>query len=43
VPTISRFHGIDIEMYFNDHGSPHFHAFYADGAAKIGDRHAPSP
>jgi hypothetical protein len=35
VPTISRFHGIDIEMYFNDHGFPHFHAFHADGAAKI--------
>jgi hypothetical protein len=28
-------HGIEIEMYFNDHGFPHFHAKHADGTAKI--------
>jgi hypothetical protein len=26
VPTISRFHGIVIRMYFKDHSPPHFHA-----------------
>jgi hypothetical protein len=26
VPTISRFFGISIAMYFDDHGFPHFHA-----------------
>ncbi len=35
MPTISRFYGIDIEMYFNDHGFPHFHARHADGLAKV--------
>jgi Domain of unknown function (DUF4160) len=35
VPTISRFFGITIAMYFDDHGSPHFHAWHADGSAKI--------
>jgi hypothetical protein len=31
MPEISRFFGIVIRMYFNDHGPPHFHAAY-DGA-----------
>jgi hypothetical protein len=35
VPTISRFFGITIAMYFDDHGHPHFHARHADGGAKI--------
>jgi Domain of unknown function (DUF4160) len=35
VPTISRFFGIMIAMYFDDHGHPHFHAWHADGTAKI--------
>jgi hypothetical protein len=35
VPTISRFFGITIAMYFDDHGPAHFHARHADGAAKI--------
>jgi len=26
VPTISRFFGITIAMFFDDHGFPHFHA-----------------
>jgi len=29
MPTISRFYGIVIRMYFSDHPPPHFHAFYA--------------
>jgi hypothetical protein len=35
VPTISRFFGITITMYFDDHGPPHFHARHADGEAKV--------
>ena len=35
VPTISRFFGISIAMYFDDHGFPHFHARDATGQAKI--------
>jgi hypothetical protein len=35
MPTISRFYGIDIVMYFNDHLPPHFHAFEGDDEALI--------
>jgi uncharacterized protein YfaP (DUF2135 family) len=35
VPTISRFFGIVVAMYFDDHGPPHFHARHADGQAKV--------
>jgi hypothetical protein len=35
VPAISRFFGIVIAMYFDDHGVPHFHARHAEGEAKI--------
>jgi len=35
VPTISRFMGIAIVMFFNDHGFPHFHARHAEGEAKV--------
>ena len=28
VPTISRFYGITIQMFFKEHGVPHFHARY---------------
>ena len=35
VPTISRFFGIVIAMFFDDHGPPHFHARHAGGSAKI--------
>ena len=35
VPTISRFFGIVITMYFDDHGPAHFHARHADGEAKV--------
>lgn len=29
MPEISRFYGIVIRMYFNDHNPPHFHAHYS--------------
>lgn len=28
MPEISRFYGIIIKMFFNDHNPPHFHAEY---------------
>ena len=33
MPEISRFFGISILMYFNDHSPPHFHAKYNEHAA----------
>jgi hypothetical protein len=36
VPEISRFFGIIIRMYFDDHNPPHFHAIYAGQEAEIG-------
>jgi hypothetical protein len=35
MPEISRFFGIVIKMYWDDHNPPHFHAFYADALALI--------
>ena len=35
LPTISRFYGIVIAMYFGDHPPPHFHARYAGQKARI--------
>jgi hypothetical protein len=35
VPTISRFYGITIRMFFEDHSFPHFHARHAAGEAKV--------
>lgn len=35
MPEISRFFGILIQMYFDDHSPPHFHAFYAGYRARV--------
>ena len=35
MPELSRFHGIIIRMYFDDHGPPHFHATYQGASATI--------
>lgn len=35
MPAISRFLGITIAMFFDDHDPPHFHARHADGSAKV--------
>jgi len=35
MPTISAFYGILIQMFFNDHGAPHFHVKYGDFKAVI--------
>jgi len=36
MPEVSRFFGISIRMYFDDHNPPHFHAIYADAEAEFG-------
>lgn len=38
MPTISTFFGIAIQMYWREHGPPHFHAAYAEHEAVIGIR-----
>ncbi|MBX2892422.1 MAG: DUF4160 domain-containing protein [Saprospiraceae bacterium] len=35
MPQISRFFGIIISMYFNDHNPPHFHAQYGEDECLI--------
>ena len=39
MPEISRFFGIVIKMFWDDHNPPHFHAFYGSEQALI-DIHA---
>jgi hypothetical protein len=36
MPEISRFFGISVRMYFDDHNPPHFHAIYAGSEVEIG-------
>ena len=35
MPEISRFFGVVIKMFYNDHQPPHFHAEYAGSEALI--------
>ncbi|MBI4551137.1 MAG: DUF4160 domain-containing protein [Candidatus Latescibacteria bacterium] len=35
MPEISRFFGISIKMYFDDHPPPHFHAEYGEYIAVV--------
>jgi hypothetical protein len=35
MPTISMFFGIVVQMYWNDHAPPHFHAYYQGHRALI--------
>jgi hypothetical protein len=35
MPEISRFFGIIISMYYEDHNPPHFHAMYGEFKATI--------
>ena len=35
MPTIAWFYGIAIQMYYNDHNPPHFHARYGRAKALI--------
>ena len=36
MPEISRFLGIVIRMYFDDHAPAHFHAYYAETTGRVG-------
>jgi len=38
MPTVSRFFGIQISMYYRDHAPPHFHARYGEFDASISIR-----
>lgn len=38
MPTISRFYGILIGMFFDEHAPPHFHARYGEYEASISIR-----
>ena len=35
MPTISRFYGIIISMFYEDHNPPHFHAYYNEYKASF--------
>lgn len=35
MPEISRFFGLIITMYYNDHSPPHFHVRYGDHKAVV--------
>lgn len=35
MPEVSRFFGIIIRMYFDEHNPPHFHAIYGSYEARI--------
>ena len=35
MPEISRFLGIAIAMYYDDHEAPHFHAFYGEHSVSV--------
>ena len=35
MPELSRFFGIVIRLYFDDHAPPHFHASYGDDEAVV--------
>ena len=35
MPEISRFYGIIVRMFYNDHNPPHFHVIYQDNEALI--------
>jgi hypothetical protein len=38
MPTISSFYGILIQMFWNDHAPPHFHALYAEDEVVVNIR-----
>ena len=39
MPELSRFYGIIIRMYYDDHAPAHFHAFYGEFAKANGNRY----
>jgi hypothetical protein len=37
MPTVAWFYGIAIQMFYNDHQPPHFHARYGQAKAGLSD------
>jgi hypothetical protein len=35
MPTISKFFGLTVRMYYDDHAPPHFHVYYGEHHAVI--------
>jgi hypothetical protein len=35
MPTVAQFNGVKVEFFFDDHPPPHFHASFAEFAARI--------
>ena len=35
MPEVSRFFGIEIKMYWEDHNPPHFHAVYGENMVLV--------
>jgi hypothetical protein len=35
MPVVSRFYGITVKMYYDDHAPPHFHAQYGGDEAVL--------
>jgi hypothetical protein len=35
MPELSRFYGIVVRLYYDDHAPPHFHAYYGEDSAVI--------
>lgn len=36
MPVVSRFFGVSIRMYFDDHNPPDFHSIYGDAEVEVG-------
>lgn len=36
MPEVSRFFGISVRMYYDDHNPPHFHALYSGDEVEVG-------
>lgn len=36
MPEVSRFFGISVRMYYDDHNPPHFHAIYSEDEVEVG-------
>jgi len=36
MPQVSRFFGIVISMFYDEHNPPHFHVYYGEHTAEIG-------
>ena len=35
MPEVSRFYGIVVRMFYDEHAPPHFHVYYQDSTAAV--------